>query len=120
MEPLPGRRWRLARALVYQSVVANARLYVPRGFECDGNSLPRLAWLVALPTDYAEAGMVHDWLYRQYGYSRQLADRVYREALQVLGMGWWRRNLRYCALRMAGWWAYRTAQRTQHTLHKIA
>jgi hypothetical protein len=111
LEPLDrGRRWRLERRFRYYSAHLGKLVTVPAGFECDLNSMPRLAWIVAPKTDYPEAGVVHDFLYR-YGDSMNLtrgdADAVYREALKLLGMTDFRAGLRWSALRMFGWAAYR-------------
>lgn len=105
MEPLDrGRRWKLCEPLRYDSDLAG-EIVVPAGFECDLNSLPRLAWIVAPKTDYPEAGVVHDWGYRGE-MSRDMADAVYREALIALGAGRARAGFRYVALRLFGRFAY--------------
>jgi hypothetical protein len=53
-------------------------LKIPKGFACDGASVPRLFWLILgfLPTDPAlYAAFPHDYIYRtQTGYERILAD----------------------------------------------
>ena len=105
--------WRLREPLVYQSELIDFAA-VPPNFICDGNSLPRLARVVSERMDYAEAGFLHDYLYRKgavYGnpdveLTRSLADRVYVEALESLGLGKIRRWLRWTALRAFAWSAW--------------
>ena len=98
-----GRRWRIQSPLVYVSDVKGVgKVCVRAGFVCDLNSMPRLAWIVAPKTDYPEAGVVHDWLYKRTPATQAQADAVYREALQVLGMGKSRSGFRYYALRVFG------------------
>lgn len=82
---------------------------IPAGFAFDANSLPRLAWIVSVPTDYMESGCIHDFLYRHCP-DRKLADDVYAEFLAFQGMGEIRRAVRYTALRLFGGPAYRRAR----------
>lgn len=108
--PIGEGLWRLREPLVYHSELLET-VAVPSGFVCDGNSLPRLARVVSERMDYAEAGFLHDYLYRKGAvYSnpdveltRQLADEVYREALEVLGLWGPRRWLRWTGLRLGAW-----------------
>ena len=95
-----GRLWITASPFLVESDIVGA-IEVPAGFIFDGNSLPRATWWASPPSDYLEAGCVHDFLYR-YGTDRKLADGVYREILALKGMGRVRRNLRYAALRLFG------------------
>lgn len=88
---------------------------VPVGFECDGQSFPRLLWMIDTPQGKgAKAGVVHDYLYWMNGrqlpnghhYSRKHSDRIYREALIVTGLSPFRSAVRYYALRLFGWIAW--------------
>ena len=79
---------------------------VPLGFICDLNSMPRFLWWASTPSDYPEAGVVHDWLYFAQA-PRAIADAVYREILVALGMDGARAHARYLALRAFGGSAYR-------------
>ncbi len=103
--PLSDRRWRLDRDFIVITKVAGLIL-VPKGFICDLNSMPRFLWWASTPTDYPEAGVVHDWLYHVQA-PRAAADAVYRELLLTLGMSSARAQSRYLALRSFGWAAYR-------------
>jgi hypothetical protein len=68
--------------------------------------------VIATPTDFIEAGCIHDWLYRLGAVDRKLADQVYDEVLNALGMGAVRRKLRYFALRMFGGSSYKALAQT--------
>lgn len=103
--PLPHRRWRVQSDFVVPTQALGI-VTVPAGFICDLNSIPQFLWWESTPTDYPEAGAVHDWLYAQQ-VDRAAADAVYREMLLALGMGTVRANARYYALRMFGGIAYR-------------
>ena len=107
LDPLPKRKWRVVFPLVYVSDIAGT-LVVPTDFVCDLNSIPRFLWFASTPTDYPEAGVLHDWSYRG-NLPREIADKVYLEALQALGMGKTRAQARYRALRLFGRFAYKRA-----------
>ena len=89
---------------------------VPAGFECDGQSYPRLLWMIDNPHGLgAKAGVVHDYLYWLNGrpepksgrsYTREQADNIYLQALVETGLGGWRAKIRYWALRIFGSFAW--------------
>ena len=67
---------------------------IPRGFESDGASVPRLFWsLVFSPTDShaATAGICHDYIYREQPeeWTREEADRMFLALLVEFGVGIW-------------------------------
>jgi hypothetical protein len=103
--PRPGRNWRVALDFTVLTTGLQT-ITVPAGFLCDLNSMPRCLWWASTPTDYPEAGVVHDYLYDQQ-VPRAAADAVYLELLMALGMGRFRAYARYWALRAFGSWAYR-------------
>ena len=61
---------------------------VPDGFRFDGASVP-LPFRILLPMahpDYIQAAALHDWMLESGDYSRRECDRVFHEALGVLGL----------------------------------
>ena len=63
---------------------------VPKGFECDGSSIPRFFWRVfGSPTTGPNllAGIVHDYLYHKGSnfYDRKKCDEIFYEVLVELG-----------------------------------
>ena len=100
LDPLPYQQWRVVEPFIVDGTIAG-RIEVPDGFICNLNSIPRPFWSISLPTDYPEAGVVHDWGYRG-NLPREVADSVYRDILEHLGMGRTRRNMRYWAVRGFG------------------
>jgi hypothetical protein len=69
------------------------RITVPAGFKTDFASIPRFAWRYIDPEDpcILYASVVHDYLYSLAGkigevqFTRDLADRVLREAMELSG-----------------------------------
>ena len=76
---------------------------VPADFSTDFNSIPPglREWFPR--TQYPQAGVVHDFLYRYNGVTRGEADRVHRRILELSGCGVVKRNLAYAGLRAGGW-----------------
>ena len=100
--------WRLLAPLIYQG--KDITVVVPKGFECDFASVPRLplAYLTCGDTAH-EAATVHDYLYRTDstpGVDRETADRVFLEGMEAQGESWWRRKLMYRMVRMFGGSSY--------------
>lgn len=117
-ENLDGRKLRIAKGFTYRvgSEDSSEVIRVPEGFVCDGQSYPRLLWFIDNPQGRgAKAGVVHDYLYWLNGrqpsplaktYNRAESDAIFKEALEVSGVNWLSRNVRYAALRMFGWAAW--------------
>ena len=85
-------------------------LTIPVGFQFDGNSVPRLGWIVSPPSDFLESGCFHDYGYKhgaELGIDRGTVDRVYRDFLGLQGMNKFRRWTRWMAVRGFGWHAYK-------------
>jgi len=86
---------------------------IPKNYDTDGASAPRLAfWVIAPFTIALLAALVHDLRYDppadEDGVKRRLltrkeADREFRENLKASGMNWARRQAAYRAVRLAGW-----------------
>lgn len=83
-------QWRLISELRFRSfVTGRAVTYtVPAGFVSDGESVPEIPGVYHLlaEDDTRIAGFLHDYLYREAFVSRDHADSVYLEALDVLSV----------------------------------
>lgn len=123
-----GRKGTLLTSLVYRRE-DGGWLRAPRGSTTDGISVPRIFWAL-IPSTGAGwfSGVLHDAAYhrqleihRNYGISevwlpfhptRKQADQLMRESLQSQGIGWFKRNVIYYALRLFGGKAFRKNQKT--------
>lgn len=76
---------------------------VPAGFVTDGASSPRLAWMIVDPaTEFFEASVIHDFLYR-YGIGTRLAaDEAWRDTAIAFKASSLRTAIGFRALRMFG------------------
>lgn len=81
---------------------------VPKGFETDGATVPRLFWPIFPPVgQYFPAAVLHDYLLlerERLKLSRRQADDRFAKALKVLGVSPWRRRLMCGAVRLWTWW----------------
>ena len=79
----------------------------PKGYVTDFASIPAFAqWLISPFGKHAEAAVVHDWLYTlgtpgdKIG--RRRADKTFRRALKLVGVGPIRRHVMYWSVRLGG------------------
>ena len=98
----------LNHSLHYHSDFLGKTIVVPKGFVSDGASVPRALWNVYPPFGkYLEAAIVHDY-YCVLGEKGESpidykdAAEVFKEAMKVCGVSWWRRNKMYWAVRLGG------------------
>jgi len=102
-------RWRVARPFRYYIGELNSSDFIdiPEGFETDFASVPRGLWNIFPPDgEYTQAAVLHDYLYNQrkkHGRTRKECDQIFLEAMEVLGVPWWKRRLMYRAVRSFGW-----------------
>jgi hypothetical protein len=102
---IDGRNWELIRP--YRYVGQRWKGVVPRHFITDFASVPQIFWNILPPTGpYGPAAVVHDFLYRTAAVTRADADWTFREAMELLGVGWWVRQTMYSAVRTFGAPAY--------------
>lgn len=97
----------LLAVLIYVSTIAGMTFAVPTGFVTDFASVPRLPLVYWLVGNIARpAAVIHDYLYATGAVSREIADAVFLEAMEVLGIPAWKRYAMYGAVRSAGWMYY--------------
>lgn len=81
----------------------------PLGFTTDFASIPRPLWPLLPPYGrYAAAAIVHDRDYHLGLISRAEADRRFLAGMARLRVLWGVRNAMYLAVRLFGWWAWKS------------
>ena len=102
---------RLLETLEYRvgSEDSDEVICVPVGFETDFASIPWGLWNLFPPLGkWARPAIIHDFLYDRGGvlpsktYSRKEADMIFREAMSVVGVPAWRREVMFAAVRVGG------------------
>lgn len=83
-------------------------IHVPTGFETDYASVPKGLWNIMPPWgQYGKAAVLHDFLYRKSsGFSKTLGDAIFLDAMEILGVSWWRRTIMYLGVRYFGHSSY--------------
>lgn len=104
-----GRTWVTRKEFGYdigEEGSGNA-IDVPIGFMTDFASVPRILWTI-LPTwgKYGNAAAIHDYCYWDQSLSRKESDRIFREAMEVLGVSTLTITLMYYAVKLFGYWAW--------------
>lgn len=85
---------------------------VPRGYQGDLSSIPRLFWMIFPPQTSRKACWPHDYYYsEQVGKTRAEADQVLLEGMIAEGLGKVRRQIIYRAVRLGGWMYWNKRQR---------
>lgn len=89
--------------LLYHSDILVRTVVVPVSFASDGASVPRFLWSIYPPFGiYLEAAIIHDWHCVAHEVDYITAAKVFREAMEVCGVGKFRRNVIYWAVRLGG------------------
>jgi len=79
---------------------------VIEGFITDFASVPRVLWSILPPTGrYTKAAVLHDYLYSNASHldlNRKQCDKMFLQAMEILGVKKWVRNTIYRAVRIFG------------------
>lgn len=101
--------WKLDFPLQYESDIVGV-VEVPKGFETDFASVPRVPIFFTLFGGRAHReAVLHDYLYRidaKPTVERRQADEVFLEAMRERGKGWAVRYAMWAGVRLGGWTAY--------------
>ena len=101
-----GDKWVLKRAFHFyyiDGVGGQKDVIVPEGFVTDFASTPRLLYPIFPPIGiYNKAAMVHDYIYTSAIFPRKEADLFFLQAMQVLEVPKWKREMMFWAVRFFG------------------
>lgn len=113
IEYIDGRHWQVTEAFTLVVECGEKCLIrpitVPAGFVTDFASIPRVFWTALPPTGkYGKAAVVHDYLYVIGGnlppdkFTKADADRIFYEAMGILGVNRFLRWMMYQAVKRFG------------------
>ncbi len=79
-------------------------IVVPKDFITDGASIPKFAWpIIGHPFGrYAQAAVLHDYLYRTHLKTKENSDNIFLEAMEVLEVPKHIRVTMYWCVRLFG------------------
>ena len=108
LSPLGNRKWRLEDDFYWMvgAPTSGLKIKIPRGFIFDGASSPWFSWLIIRPDDpqVMTASLVHDYLYRDEGFTKVVADAIFYEVLREQEFPRWRAIIAYISVRLANRW----------------
>ena len=113
---LDSHRFKLFRSFTFHlaSKYGSRSIRIPAGFVTDFASVPKAFWSIVPPYGkYTKAAVLHDYLYHMKGfpretweskipYTRKECDRIFLQAMEVLGVGRTKRYIMYQAVRLFG------------------
>lgn len=115
-------RWKVYKTFIYQigHKGSNNLVVVPEGFITDGASIPRFLWVfVGHPfAEYAQAAVLHDFLYSRKYFPRKECDEIFREAMGVLGVVALKIMAMYQGVRKFGWIPWNRSIRRRKKMKK--
>jgi hypothetical protein len=136
--PISRKKYKLVEQYeyVWMEDKEKYKLVIPKGFVCDGASVPRLIWtLSGLRPDglIRAAALIHDFIYQKAGkapagnnffiytgfcsisismcFGRHEADKLFLRLMKEAGMTWYRRTVAYRAVRCFGWLAWKKSSK---------
>jgi len=81
----------------------NDIIIVPKGFTSDFASIPRFFWQILPPFgNYTAASIIHDWGYHTQDRTRKEYDRIFLNAMGILGVPFWKRRIMFRSVRIFG------------------
>ena len=89
----------------YNITVNNIKIVVPKYFQYDGASIPRVGWQVTytpFDPDVMLPSLIHDWLFYNHQVPRDIADDIFYRLLKDNGVSGLKANIMWGAVRTAG------------------
>ena len=89
---------------LFEIYIDGELITIPRGFETDFASVPRICWSIIPPWGrYSTACLVHDYLYYTGQYSRIKSDKILLNIMKLYKVSSLSRDVIYKAVRIGGW-----------------
>lgn len=105
-----GRKWIVLDDLeyIFTSFWKPIIIHIPKGFEFDGASTPRVFHIIGTPmwTDTIIGALFHDYLYRTQTLTRNQSDQCFNELMLLTKTRFIKRGLFYLWVRLWGWIAW--------------
>jgi len=100
------REWKLVEPITI--CIEDGRCWtIPKGFRTDFASVPKIFWNILPPFGrYGKAALLHDYFYRTQIIPRKEADKIFLEAMLMMGVPAWKAYIMYWAVRLFGWKAW--------------
>ena len=96
-------------------------IQVGKGFDFDGASCPQFLWSLGLSPmggGYDKSACLHDALYAGEIFERETCDKLFLEAMESEGVGYFKRHAMYWAVRSFGWMVWRNHKKEEVNAYK--
>lgn len=125
VEVIGKNRFKLASSFEYHvGIYPNDDLTqiikVPKGFDTDFASVPRIFWAILSPIDeYAKAAVIHDYCYRHGLFKKSKCDKIFKEAMEVLNVPKWKIFVIYWSVYLFAWFIWCGLRKRQYKETRI-
>ena len=104
--PKTGDIRTLLNELIYRTKDGKV-IKVPTGIKTDLGSIPQALQNIFPKDGKAMFGYIlHDYLYQTGMFTKEKSDALLEEAMEALGVKWWRRKCVIAGLKVGGWMAW--------------
>ena len=103
------QKWKLLESFEYhvKKYPSKEIIKVPAGFITDFASVPKIFQHIIKPDGkHSKADVIHDYCYVTGIYSKFKADRIFLEAMKVLHVKFWKRQVMFYAVLLFGFVAW--------------
>lgn len=104
VSPVPGTEdfWKINKNFVYISK-AGTGIIVQRDFVTNFATVPRIFRNIVQPWGkHGKAAVIHDFCYFKRIYTRKRCDKLFLEAMEFSGVGYFKRHFMYRMVRLFG------------------
>lgn len=112
-------KWQLLSRLVYYSAILRGLITVPKGYQTDFASTPRVPFIYSMFGNKAHReAVIHDFLYSTHQVKKSKADKIFLEAMKLMGKSWWVREPMYLAVKWFGRSSFKSGPSRYKNLNK--
>ena len=93
---------------IMRKVGTDITIQIPKGFVCDGASVPRILWTIFPPFHrWTDSAIIHDFLYKTQFIDRKICDKIFLTCMLEGGVNKFVAYLFYYNVRLFGKFAWK-------------
>ncbi len=97
LKPIGFNNWELTTD--FKQIIDDKEILIPKGFQTDLASVPRIFWAMFPPFSCPQPSVVHDFLYTQNINSKE-RDQIFYDLMIRYGMYQWKAKIMWGAVRI--------------------
>lgn len=99
---------------IMRKVGTDITIQIPKGFVCDGASVPRFLWAIFPPFHrWTDSAIIHDFLYKTQFIDRKICDKIFLDCMLEDGVNKIVAYLFYYNVRVFGKFAWKKHTRSK-------